>query len=163
MGKAAVMENPVRESQVIPPSPKEEAKKDLRRFMEEECRLVKGRFRSYKTPGEVVPITFKKYPTRMEMLKRGEGGGVEPFSKSMKDNEVYEIPLYVARFLNGTDITARSLDGKVHSCSYPIHEHMMNGSDFPKQEYNEFGAPKPMQTHTRYERRFGFESLEFGG
>lgn len=143
-------------------SVKEKNKSRLQKFMEDETRLVKGRFRSYQNPGSREKIYFKKYPTRAEMSKRGESGGVEPFEKWMVDNEVYEIPLYVARHLNGTDITAEAVNGKINSCAYPIHSFMAKGNDLAPCQLDAAGIPVPVLTSQKYERRFGFESLEFG-
>lgn len=117
---------------------KEESKKKLEKFMKEELRLVKGVFQFFECPGMSAPITVKKYPGHM-------------FQMDMQDGEEYEIPLYVARFLNGIDVTAEAIDGKLHTCSYPINSHIMDKDG------------NPIVSPTKRKRRFGFQSMEFGG
>ena len=143
-------------------TPRQAAAKKLKKFMEEESKMVRGRFRSYKNPGAFEKVTFKKYPTPAEMRERGELGGVQPFEKWMKDNEIYEVPLYVARFLNGTDITAESINGKTNFCSYPVHSFLSNGNELATCVLDSAGIPVPAAMTQKFERRFGFESLEFG-
>lgn len=158
----AVLEPATQENISQPLSAKEGAARKLKKYMEEESKLVRGRFRSYKNPGAREKISYKKYPTPAEMHKRGETGGVEPFEKWMVDNETYEIPLYVARHLNGVDVTAEAINGKVNSCSYPIHSFISHGGNLAPSQLDGAGIPVPIITAQKYERRFGFESLEFG-
>ena len=135
---------------LIHSDPEELAKDLLNKFIQEEIRLVKGRFRCFETPGASMKIQIRKYP------------GIPMFSKMMTDNEIYEIPLYVARHLNGVDVTARAIDGKTHSCSYPVHGYKMSGNNDlqPSIEGNE-GVPVPIPGVVKRVRRVGFESLEF--
>lgn len=139
-------------TQDIPqPSPdrKMEAKQKLDKFIEEERRLVKGRFRCYETPGWTGPIQQLKYKA------------LGMFTKHMTDGEVYEIPLWVARWLNGTDVTAEAVGGKINSCSYFEHGFTMNGpTDLKPSQLDGQGIPVPLITG-KYKRRYGFESLEF--
>jgi hypothetical protein len=125
----------------------------LKKFVEEESVLVKGRFRCYETPGSTQRIQQRKYKE------------VPMFDKYMTDGQVYEVPLWVARWLNGIDVTAHSLNGKINSCSYPVHGFKMgNPNDFrPSQEIagNEGPMLVPMDNIVKRERRYGFESLEF--
>lgn len=128
----------------------------LRKFIEEETKMVKGRFRAIENPGDRARIQVKKYP------------GVAMFDKWMVDGEVYEIPLYVARHLNGVDVTAAALGGKVGTCSYPIHGFRMEG---PNAELRagglgygpegQSGVPVPVLAEVKRKRRYAFESLEF--
>jgi hypothetical protein len=127
----------------------------LEKFIEEEKKLVKGRFRSFQNPGETMRIQVRKYPA------------VPMFDKSMTDGEAYEVPLYVARHLNGIDATAEAINGKLGTCSYPVHgfkwdpskplpsSTMGNGPD------GQGGIPVPLVGVAKRIRRFGFESLEF--
>src|ERR1700741_1830553 len=87
----------------------------LKELIREETRLVKGMFQCFETPGSTTKIVVKKYPERL---------GVQPFEKNITDGETYEIPLYVARHLNGIDVTAGALgdankrNTAIGPCSY---------------------------------------------
>lgn len=118
---------------------KEAAKKKLEGFMKEETRMVKGVFQNFECPGGTAPIFVKKYP------------GIAPFNMTMADGQEYEVPLYVARFLNGIDATAESINGKLGTCSYPVHSHIMDKDG------------NPTISLEKRKRRYGFQSLEFGG
>lgn len=123
---------------------------ELEKFMKEECKMVKGRFKNYETPGGRLPLTCGKYP------------GQPLFNKTLYDGEVYEIPLWVARHLNGIDVTAKGLNGKIGSCSYPIHGFKWDaGQSAPASQIDESGTPVPATTVAKRTQRYGFESLEF--
>jgi hypothetical protein len=86
------------------------------------------------------------------------------FDKWMWDGEAYEVPLYVARHLNGIDATATHINGKVNTCSYPVHgflsvdNQLVQGQDSVTQD----GASVVPREHiAKRIRRYGFESLEF--
>lgn len=132
------------------PSEKEQNKAKLQRYIEEETKLVKGRFRNYESPGASVRVQIKKYKD------------VPMFDKWMNDNATYEIPLYVARHLNGVDKTAEKIGGKINTCSYTVHE-FKHGQNEPLPACNLGidGIPVPIITSPKYVRRYGFESLEF--
>lgn len=156
----------------ISQSKKELANKKLKELMEAEGKLVKGIFQCYENPGATQKVTYKKYPTPAEMRKRGGEGGLEPFSKVMTDGCEYEIPLYVARFLNGTDVMAGALSDEkrsshiIGSCSYGISGFKYSG-DMPPQSQlglgpnGEGGIPVPIVGVTKRVKRYGFQSLEF--
>jgi len=131
---------------------KEIAKARLEKLIEEEGKkLVKGRFRNYETPGASVEIQCRKYPENK----------VPFFKKKMLDNEIYEIPLYVARWLNGTDICAEALNGRINSCSFVVHGYAAQpDGSFTQSDQDEHGIPVPIFTN-KYTRRYGFESLEY--
>jgi hypothetical protein len=118
----------------------------LLKFMKEECVLVKGIFKNYECPGATVPFTQSKYPYHPEINKH------HIFQTVMTDGEEYEIPLWVARWLNGTDVTAVECDGKIGSCSYPKHT-------FSKAE----DGVTPISMPGKRVDRYGFQSLAFGG
>ncbi len=127
-------------------------KEKLQKFIEEETKLVKGRFRNFDYPGAAARIQIRKYP------------GIPMFDKTMWDDGTYEIPLYVARHLNGIDATATDINGKLHSCSYPVHGFKSVGNDLPMGEatmgpYGE--TVQPREQVVKRVRRYGFESLEF--
>ncbi|MCE5319398.1 MAG: hypothetical protein LLG04_18790, partial [Parachlamydia sp.] len=115
-------------------------------------KLVKGRFKNYETPGAGATIILKKYHEKYMPM----------FTKKMADGEVYEIPLYVARHLNGIDVTAEGVDGKINSCGYLVHSFITNpDGTLKKADHDNSGNPVPIFTN-KYQRRYGFESLEFG-
>lgn len=151
---------------------RELANKKLLELMKEEGKLVKGTFQCFENPGATQRITYKKYPTPAEMRKRGSEGGLEPFSKIMTDGEVYEIPLYVARFLNGTDVTAGAIEPQnkinphIGTCSYGIHGFKYQGnnpagSQMGSGPAGESGIPVPIVGVTKRVKRYGFQSMEF--
>jgi len=153
-------------------SKKELANKKLKELMEAEGKLVKGVFMCYENPGATQKITYKKYPTPADMRRRGGEGGLEPFSKVMTDGCEYEIPLYVARFLNGTDVMAGALSDEKRSsviigtCSYGISGFKYAGENLPSSQMGfgpngESGIPVPIVGVTKRVKRYGFQSLEF--
>jgi hypothetical protein len=143
-------------------SAKEAAKKKLKEFMQEETKLVRGIFKCFETPGSTVKITVKKYP------------GIQHFEKSMTDGMSYEVPLYVARHLNGIDVTAGALgdpdrrNQMIGTCSYPIHGFKWErGQEAPRSiegmgGAGESGIPVPIVGVSKRYQRYGFQSLEFG-
>jgi hypothetical protein len=151
------------EVQNIARTPKDESRALLKKFMDEETKMVKGIFRCYETPGAREKISVKKYPTKADMLRRNQEGGVEPFEMWMSDGQTYEVPLYVARFLNGTDKTAASVNGKINTCAYPVHGFTWdNGNQSgPQSQIGMDGTPVPVLGPSQWKRRYGFESLEF--
>lgn len=124
----------------------------LQKFIEEETKMVKGRFRCFDNPGSSVRIQVRKYK------------GVPMFDKTMIDEGTYDIPLYVARHLNGIDATATSVNGKINSCSYPVHGFKSENNQLTPS-YEGMGPDGPMLMPTEHiakrVRRYGFESLEF--
>lgn len=130
---------------------KEAAKEKLQKYIKEETRLVRGIFQCFETPGARVKIIVKKYP------------GIPHFEQEMQDGNEYEVPLYVARHLNGIDVTASAIDGKVNTCSYPVHGFRWNqGDPMPPSTAGTDGIPVPLVGITKRVKRYGFQSLEFG-
>lgn len=137
---------------------KEAAKRKLEEFKKEEMRMVKGIFQNLKDPGGAATITCRKYPGHI-------------FTMSLMDGQTYEIPLYVARFINGVDVTAGALgdankkDPNIGTCSYPVHGFKMaNGNLQPSQEGSApgmGGVPVPIVGVVKRERRYNFQSMEF--
>ena len=133
-----------------PKSKKELLEEKLRPFIEEETKLVKGRFRNYENPGEYANIYCGKYP------------GVPHFKKKLVDGKVYEIPLYVARFLNGVDVTAKACGERINTCSYPVHAYRHEKNDpMVRSGQDENGNIVFAETSKKWTKRYGFESLEF--
>ena len=90
----------------------------------EESRLVKGIFRCREPDGGSVQFFFRKYKWDQTQ------------EYTMRDGEVYEVPLAVARHLNA-------------NCNYPVHSHIL-GSD-----------GKPTLDRNRVKSRMNFEGMEF--
>jgi hypothetical protein len=144
---------------------KEMAKRKIEELMKEETKVVQGIFHNYETPGGSATIHVEKYK------------GIPAFKKSMMDGFSYEVPLYVARFLNGIDVTAGALaenrnpeTQKIGTCSYAIHGFKMNDpsqpvpSQFGAGPNGEGGVPVPLVGISKRIRRYGFSSMEgFGG
>ena len=144
---------------------KEHARRKIEELIKEETKVVKGVFHNYETPGGSATITVEKYK------------GVPKFAKPMMDGWTYEIPLYVARFLNGIDVTAGALaenrnpeTQKIGTCSYVIHGFKMNGPDqLPPSTMGsgpngEIGTIAPIIGIAQRVRRYGLSSMEaFGG
>lgn len=142
------------------PLPVSKISDKLREHMKEESRLVKGIFQLFECPGGSLRLQVKKYPGT-------ERGGIPSFDKTMTDGETYEIPLYVARHLNGIDVTATAINGRVNTCAYPVHGFVSKGPDLPSCNLGsgpsgESLIPVPVVGVAKWKRRFGFQSLEFG-
>lgn len=146
----------------IAKSTKELAKEKLRQLMKEESRTVKGIFQCFETPGATVTVNVKKYPDP-------DQGGIPAFSKTMTDGETYEIPLYVARFLNGVDATAGAMGDankrniNIGTCSYPVHGFKSSGDTLASSGQDARGIPVPIIGISKRVKRYGFQSLEFAG
>jgi len=124
---------------------------ELKKIMEEESKLVKGRFKNYESPGGPLPLCCSKFPNQ------------PVYKKTFQDGETYEVPLWVARHLNGIDVTAKELNGRIGSCSYAVHGFKWEaGKDLPGNELDGQGVPVPNTGIAKRVQRFGFESLEFG-
>lgn len=135
---------------------KELAKDKLKELIQQETKMVRGIFQNLECPGGAATITVQKYP------------GVPKFTKTMTDGAEYEIPLYVARFLNGVDISAGALgdpnkkDTKIGTCSYPVHGFLSKGDSLVKSDYNpEIAVPIVGQISRK--RRYGFIQADFAG
>ena len=124
---------------------KDEAKRRLAKCIEEDTKMVKGRFRNLESPGSL----FKCPPMR-------KYSGVEFKGQWMSDGEIYTIPRWVANHLNGFDCTASKVDGQVHSCQYPTHGFKANSSDFPTKRMDD-----DKYEVSKWTSRYRFESLEF--
>lgn len=135
---------------------KEAAKKRLNELMQEEMKTVKGVFQNFETPGGNLKLTVKKYPGHV-------------FEKTMEDGGTYEVPLYIARHLNGVDITAGDLSGsaeknpRIGTCSYPKHGFVVpgRGAEPAFGAIGGDGIPVPIVGIVKRVKRFGFQSLEF--
>lgn len=135
---------------------KEMAKEKLEKMMKEECRTVKGVFHCIETPGSNVKIIVKKFP------------GIPHFEKIMEDGKTYEIPLYVARHLNGHDITSNAFHGGkdrdtfIGTCSYPIHGFKMEGRHSElKPGYQAGETVLPIVAIVNRKRRYEFQTMDF--
>lgn len=148
---------PTVEAPHISKTAKEQAKELLQKFMKEESRLVKGVFHNYESPGGALPLKgLRKYPPP-------EKGGVPGFSGILEDGREYEVPLWVARWLNGIDATASAVNGKINSCAYPVHGHSMHGNEWTTKASEPGEIATPLIKIMKWKRRFAFQSLEFAG
>ncbi len=125
----------------------------LQKLIQEETKMVKGRFRCFENPGSSCRIQIRKYKE------------VPMFDKWMIDEGVYEIPLYVARHLNGVDACAEALNGKINSCAYPVHGFKSENDILPASQEamvpGQGPSYVPLNSNAKYIRRYGFESMEF--
>jgi hypothetical protein len=141
---------------------KEATKKKIEELIKEETKIVRGIFQYFETPGGTTTVSVKKYP------------GIEPFKKTMTDGMMYEIPLYVARFLNGVDVSAGAMgdsntrNANIGTCSYGVHGFQMAGANGQMTAGYEAHVPQlgntivPIVGITKRVKRFGFQSTEFG-
>lgn len=125
-------------STVVSADPKKAAKERLQKLMQEESRLVKGIFKCYECPGASATFSVKKYPNQQTK------------TYTFTDGKEYEVPLWVARHLNGIDAAAPELKGKVNSCAYPVHQYHIDAKTGLSSV--EVGTVR---------RRYGFQSLDF--
>ncbi len=103
---------------------RDEMAKKLKIERDKDREMVKGVFKYYEVPGGMVGFCFKKYAE-------------DPLEKyELYDNQVYTIPLGVAKHIN-------------NDTWYPVHEYGRN----------EDGSP--MQRIGQKIRRMAFQSLEF--
>ncbi len=125
-------------------APREIKNPKLLEFMKQECVPVKGIFKNYECADATAHIIQSKYPRHPEL------NPTPMFNQVLQDGQEYEVPLWVARWLNGTDITATARDGKIGSCSYPKYEY-----NLPE------GSANLVPIAGAGKQRYGFQSLEF--
>lgn len=119
-----------------PKTSKEIAKEKLEKIMREELRMVKGIFQNFESPGLSLRLQVRKYKDHF-------------FDMTLEDGKEYEVPLYIARHLNGIDATAEHLNGKLGTCSYAIHSYIVDKNG------------NPIVSHEKRKKRYGFQSLDF--
>lgn len=150
-------EEPIVMSNVATKSKKEQTRELLKKFADEEKVLVKGRFKCIENPGDTVRFNnIRKYPEDLAPV----------FTLTMTDGGIYQIPLWMARYLNGIDVTAKALNGRINSCSYPIHGYLwdekkgvpISGNDINNESH---GVPVTTIAIEKIKQRYAFESLEF--
>jgi len=135
---------------IAPPTEKEMNRQKLHNLINAEIKLVKGRFRNFESPGQNLRVQIRKYP------------GIPPFDMVMEDNKIYEIPIYVARHLNGVDISAGGGNTKINSCAYPTHGFLWDKDKPPPANAGgDNGMVVPIIGVQKWNRRFGFDSMEF--
>jgi hypothetical protein len=88
-------------------------------------KMVRGKFQFHEIPGGEMTFNFYKY----------KGDPIEKYT--LKDGEIYTIPLGVAKHLN--------------TIGLPVHEHALDENGLPLMKIGSF------------ERRCTFQSLEFLG
>ena len=152
---------PINEAPAITKTKKELAQEKLLQLIKEETRMVKGMFQCFETPGATIKIDIRKFPEKQPY-------GVPAFSKTMTDGYTYEVPLYVARHLNGIDATAGACSDhpnpNIGTCSYPVHGFLwQQGQPMPNAGQDVKGVPVPLIGIAKRVKRFGFQSMEFAG
>lgn len=130
-------------------SEKEKRDERLKKLIQEETKMVRGRFRNIKDPGYPAHIFLSKYP------------GVKDFDMDMYDGKTYDIPLYVARFLNGVDVCTASDNKKINTCAVPMHAWTVEKDNISTSPIDGAGLPVPICSIQRWDRRYAFESFEF--
>ena len=125
-------------------SPKEKARRRLEDIKSEEMKMVKGVFRNYEQKDAAEYVEFRKYP------------GIPTFKKWMHDGKDYEVPLYVARYLNGVDAVAPEGKRQINCCAYPVCAEQSGNTT-----YGDDGLPVPNVHNIKWVKRIGFESTGF--
>ncbi len=105
-------------------SKKEEGRLRWKALYEEEKRIVRGKFIYHECPKGIMEFSYRKF--KEDPLK----------NYSMKDGEIYEVPLYVARHLN-------------KECNFPSYT-------FKNDE-----SGRPQTTISERIHRTAFQSLDF--
>lgn len=103
---------------------KNDKKPSLKWLRDRDRQKVKGKFIFHECPGAIMRFVYKAY----------KGDPVERYD--LKDGEIYELPLGVARHLN-------------KNCWYPRHSYQLDESG------------KPIMRVGEKVRRVSFQSLEF--
>jgi len=99
-------------------------KKNMKYMRDKEREKVKGVFRNFEVPGGELAFVYKKYPQD------------QPERFKLRDGQIYEIPLGVAKHLNT-------------SGWYPQHAHAVNADG------------KSIAKIGKKVRRYAFQSMEF--
>lgn len=99
-------------------------KPNLKYLRDKDREMVRGKFIFHEVPGGVMSFVFRQY--KEDQVERYD----------LVDNEIYTIPLGVARHLN-------------KNCWYPIHSHAVDENG------------KPTMKIGQKVRRCSFQSLEF--
>ena len=100
------------------------SKDEIRGMKGKDHKMVKGIFRCYEPRGGNISFSFKKY------------AGDDLLEYSMKDGDIYTIPLMVAKHLN-------------QNCWYPKHTHVLDSNGNASVDIG------------KKVNRCSFESLEF--
>jgi len=108
----------------IKAAPAKDGKSKIEYLRDQHRQKVKGMFKFYEVPGGELSFVFLEF----------KGDPVQHYT--LKDGEIYEIPLGVARHLNKNGW-------------YPVHSHEMDS------------IGKTSVRIGQKVRRFGFQSLEF--
>ena len=118
----------------------EENKAKIRKLMEEESKMVKGKFIYHECPGGHVDVFQRKYKD------------LPAFKQTFVDGMEYTVPLWVARWLNGVDKAAGAYEGVINSGAWPIYKH---------ETVEQWGKSLNLQPIGTWKRRFSFQSMDF--
>lgn len=103
---------------------REDLQKKIEKNKEEDLRMVRGIFKNLECPNGSVRFSQRKY----------KGEQVREYV--MWDGREYEVPLYVAKYLN-------------NNCAYPVHAASLDADG------------KPSETVGKMVNRFAFISTEY--
>lgn len=120
---------------------KSELDRKLKNLMQEESRMVTGKFIYHELPGGYVDIFQRKYKD------------LPVFEQRLYDGYTYTIPLWVARWLNGIDKASGAYQGVINSGAFPIYKH--------EQTTDWNGQIRNLEPIGRWTRRFSFQSMDF--
>lgn len=109
---------------VVPKGTRRISAEEMKKMRIEGNRKVKGIFRCFEPMGGSMKFCFKKFP----------GDPVETYD--LKDGEIYELPMMVARHLK-------------NGCNYPVHSHILDADGNPRIDVG------------RNVQRCTFEGLDF--
>jgi hypothetical protein len=113
------------ESPEVIATPSSKIKKNWEFERQRDRKMVRGKFQFHEIPGGEMTFNFYQY----------KGDPIEKYT--LKDGEIYELPLGVAKHLNKVGM--------------PVHEHAQDENGRPLMKIGSF------------ERRCSFQSLEFMG
>lgn len=123
----------------------------INRLVKRGKQLVKGRFRYHEVPGGTTVVDCSKHPE------------LGDFKMSMTDGQIYEIPLWVAQYLNGIDEWAGAVHGngnaETHSCATP--KHGFRFQDRPPECVQVGSQILPIVSVVGWDQRMSFEPLDF--
>lgn len=118
-------------------TPRSDAKKRMEKIKNEELHNVRGKFIFHECPGGSVRICQKKYKD------------VPMFDRVLTDGKEYDVPLWVARYLNGYDKLAGAVNGLINSCGYPVNEWAQDQQGAKRIDVGQ------------WKRRMSFQSMDF--
>jgi hypothetical protein len=118
----------------------EQTRAKLRSIMDDEKRMVTGKFIYHECPGGTVAVFQRKYKE------------LPAFKETFVDGNTYTVPMWVARFLNGYDKSSASYGNMIQSGAYPRYQH---------ETQSKTNSVAGLQSVGEWKRRFSFQSMDF--